>query len=731
MFDEIYDSTDIVRGRDDKNDYDIGRIGNHFVVMNCPAAGTHGEIRAAKIATDMRSTFPAIRFMLLVGIGGGSPSRKDVRLGDVVLGTKVVPYREGKQTDNGFEMTGQPGSPPLILQSAITRLGLRLRQGLDLQETIHNLGPHAIDRPEKDNLYIRDYTHNDLCDCLKAEPRALSSICTRSLRCDSLVQVHQGVVGSADQVMKRAGKRDECAGLFDIICYEMEAAGIMRTISCLTVRGISDYSDGHKNDEWHSYASLSAAVCTKELLSIITVRSLSQCPLEVTQDEIERWVRGAVRQVNYSIHELREPREAYQTAKRNLDTIVDRYGLVQELIVPELYKLVEQANSDNDRQIHATVNLLEDLQKELQECLGTLRNRVSKQAKSRDNSEAMRQSWKGLKKGIDEQLKWVNEITKATQRILGHAPRRFFLAAGRKGNKAIHSAGHSLQHVAHQAFEHLKLLMDDYKSRYRVKRKDHPHSPPQNGTTLKNTTVEENAARPSDAWEPDSESDRAQDPPNMSASPQRIYIDDLGKLAPARTPSQTSLQSSQFSRGPDLDASRSQTPSPGPPIIDLVSAPQLPTAPIRPPPVPPIQRPKKPPKGSHLSQLLPAGHPPQAPSTTASPLGRPTRVSHQRGASENAHLSTPSPSIAPRPPTENSDDAAQRGTLRPRRQSMQPLPTAQPVTDRESESTGSSTMFTAPVPRHDSGFPASPSFQILVSQFQGVGIMGRPQSVRG
>lgn len=222
--------------------------------MNCPAAGTHGEIRAAKIATDMRSTFSAIRFILLVGIGGGSPSRRDVRLGDVVLGTKVVPYREGKETDNGFEMTGQSGSPPSILQSAITRLGFKLSRGLDLQETIHNLGPYAIDRPQKDNLYIKDYMHNDCCDCLKAGPQALGSICTRNPRNGCLVQVHQGVIGSADQVMKKASDRDKYTGLFDIICYEMEAAGIMRTISCLTVRGISDYSDGHKNDEWHSYA---------------------------------------------------------------------------------------------------------------------------------------------------------------------------------------------------------------------------------------------------------------------------------------------------------------------------------------------------------------------------------------------------------------------------------------------------------------------------------------------
>lgn len=86
--------------------------------------------------------------------------------------------------------------------------------------------------------------------------------------------------------------------------------------------------------------------------------------------------------------------------KRNLNTIVDRYGLVQELIVPELHKLVEQTDSENNRQVHDTVALLETPQKEIQECLNTLRNRVSKQAKRPDNNEAMRQSRKLPRRGL-------------------------------------------------------------------------------------------------------------------------------------------------------------------------------------------------------------------------------------------------------------------------------------------------------------------------------------------
>ncbi|KAJ5533535.1 hypothetical protein N7494_010087 [Penicillium frequentans] len=71
VFDERYSSDDIVPSRGDQSKYDLGRIGEHDVVINCPAAGTYGQIDAAMVATDMKSTFPAIRFVLLVGIGEG------------------------------------------------------------------------------------------------------------------------------------------------------------------------------------------------------------------------------------------------------------------------------------------------------------------------------------------------------------------------------------------------------------------------------------------------------------------------------------------------------------------------------------------------------------------------------------------------------------------------------------------------------------------------------------
>lgn len=52
----------------------------------------------------------------------------------------------------------------------------------------------------------------------------------------------------------------------DVLCFEMEGAGVMTTGQCLIIRGISDYADSHKNDEWHNYAVATAAAYTKFFL---------------------------------------------------------------------------------------------------------------------------------------------------------------------------------------------------------------------------------------------------------------------------------------------------------------------------------------------------------------------------------------------------------------------------------------------------------------------------------
>ncbi|KAJ0279455.1 hypothetical protein COL940_006721 [Colletotrichum noveboracense] len=71
----------------DHNNYILGQIQGHNIVIACLPAGIYGTITAATVAKDLLRTFKSIRFGLLVGIGGGVPSRtNDIRLGDIVVG---------------------------------------------------------------------------------------------------------------------------------------------------------------------------------------------------------------------------------------------------------------------------------------------------------------------------------------------------------------------------------------------------------------------------------------------------------------------------------------------------------------------------------------------------------------------------------------------------------------------------------------------------------------------
>lgn len=66
--------------------------------------------------------------------------------------------------------------------------------------------------------------------------------------------------------MKDATIRDTVAKEKGVMCFEMEAAGLMNHFPCLVIRGICDYSDSHKNKKWQGYAAMTAAAYTKDLL---------------------------------------------------------------------------------------------------------------------------------------------------------------------------------------------------------------------------------------------------------------------------------------------------------------------------------------------------------------------------------------------------------------------------------------------------------------------------------
>ncbi|KAI7760689.1 hypothetical protein LZL87_007901 [Fusarium oxysporum] len=80
--------------------------------------------------------------------------------------------------------------------------------------------------------------------------------------------IHYGGIGSANTVMKDSTIRDQIARELDVLCFEMEAAGIMDIMPCLPIRGICDYSDSHKAKEWQRYAAATAATYAYEFLEL-------------------------------------------------------------------------------------------------------------------------------------------------------------------------------------------------------------------------------------------------------------------------------------------------------------------------------------------------------------------------------------------------------------------------------------------------------------------------------
>jgi len=111
----------------DNNDYTLGKIGKHNVVIAVLPDGEYGTSSAASVARDILHSFHNIRIGLMVGIGGGAPSRKhDIRLGDIVVSTPrdgqggVFQYDFGKTIQNqGFQQTRFLDQPPTVLQTAV------------------------------------------------------------------------------------------------------------------------------------------------------------------------------------------------------------------------------------------------------------------------------------------------------------------------------------------------------------------------------------------------------------------------------------------------------------------------------------------------------------------------------------------------------------------------------------------------------------------------------------
>jgi nucleoside phosphorylase len=268
--------------------YFLGRIGGHNIAIGC--LSRYGTNAAASTVTDMVSTFPQLKYGLLVGIAGGVPKylnqgvHTDIHLGDVVVGYPqgcypgVVQYDFGKTGPDGKQsLNGSLNSPPENLIKAVSMMRSNFNLGkrkLRAKIFLDGVGTVVPYQRQPDVLYDASYRHVDGDSC---------GNCNREkvIRCGSResdeIIVHYGLVASGNQVMRDGLTRDRLSQDHNgILCFEMEAAGIVNSLPCLVVRGICDYADSHKNKQWQSFAAAAAASCAREVLSYIKPAGTAQ-----------------------------------------------------------------------------------------------------------------------------------------------------------------------------------------------------------------------------------------------------------------------------------------------------------------------------------------------------------------------------------------------------------------------------------------------------------------------
>lgn len=246
----------------------------------------YGTNNAAIVTSNMIRSFPNLRFCLMVGIGGGAPTREhDIRLGDIVVSvpdygtTAVIQYDYGIALQGrGFEQTGTLNLPPNGLLSAIARLksDFAIRGQFLSQEVssacrrlpgIRRRQEYEYPDGSTDRLYRSAFIHTSTGCCTEEDDQTQHNLVARPPRDeDNEPVVHYGVIASGNALMKDARVRDRLAAERGILCFEMEAAGMMNQLATLVIRGICDYSDSHKNQDWQKFAAMAVACYAKKLL---------------------------------------------------------------------------------------------------------------------------------------------------------------------------------------------------------------------------------------------------------------------------------------------------------------------------------------------------------------------------------------------------------------------------------------------------------------------------------
>lgn len=223
-----------------------------------------GNTLSGVTSTDFMRSFDAAH-TIMVGIAGGCPlpanAEEDIRLGDVVIGQSIMETDFLKRKPDGsIEYRDSPQKVSYSLTQMVRNLQSYLK-GFDTGWVPYR------DEAFKAYGLSDEKLPPDVLIGEKGEPVVRLA---DKRRLFSPAIVHFGRVGAGDTLLKDPVVRDELRAKHDILAVEMESAGLRdagwsRSQEIGVIRGVVDYCDGNKNDDWHIVGALNAAAVTRLL----------------------------------------------------------------------------------------------------------------------------------------------------------------------------------------------------------------------------------------------------------------------------------------------------------------------------------------------------------------------------------------------------------------------------------------------------------------------------------
>ena len=248
-----------------------GRILGHDVVIASPASSAKNNLTgaASRIVKTIVSTFTSLRLALLIGIGEGVSDLElssPLRLGDVDVSWasksigSVTQYVRSESTTDGLDAHTQAFPlPPQMLTNALKTL----KSTLDDSKMSFHLSQMAQQNQELEIL------GSAFPGIVMLHPQAQTlevagARNTISRSRSGIPRLHYGTILSGTE--PKAEERRRIYKEYNVLCVEMEAAGLMSSLPFIMVKGICKFSGSDRNELWDQCSAAAAAACAKELL---------------------------------------------------------------------------------------------------------------------------------------------------------------------------------------------------------------------------------------------------------------------------------------------------------------------------------------------------------------------------------------------------------------------------------------------------------------------------------